>query len=66
MRLHFCNNLMIFYCCFRPIAIQNPLIEQKLGHIKFFSATYRLWKLPYLEPDCEDYGQVCEGMLDMA
>ncbi|NIW24057.1 MAG: methyltransferase type 11, partial [Gammaproteobacteria bacterium] len=25
--------------------------------IRFFSATYRLFKLPGLEPACEDYGQ---------
>ena len=25
--------------------------------MKFFSATYRLFKLSNLEPDCEDYGQ---------
>ena len=42
----------------RPIAINNKEIEELLGHISFFSATYRLWKIAYLEPDCEDYGQV--------
>jgi hypothetical protein len=29
----------------------------KIGHINFFSATYRLFKLPGLESHCEDYGQ---------
>lgn len=29
----------------------------KVGHIGFFSATYRLFKLPELERDCEDYGE---------
>ena len=30
----------------------------QVGDIKFFSATYRLFKLPgEFEPDCEDYGQ---------
>ena len=29
-----------------------------LGGAKFFSVTFRLFKLPArLEPDCEDYGQ---------
>ena len=41
-----------------PITIQNKKIEDKIGHIEFFSATYRLFKIPdLLEPDCEDYGQ---------
>jgi len=42
-----------------PITIQNKEIEEKVGQIKFYSATYRLFKLPkgMLEPDCEDYGQ---------
>jgi len=39
------------------ITIENKEIEEKIGHIKFFSATYRLWKLPDLESHCEDYGQ---------
>jgi len=40
-----------------PITIDNEAIEEKIGHISFFSATYRLFKLPDLEPFCEDYGQ---------
>ena len=41
-----------------PITIKNKELEGKIGHIKFYSATYRLFKLPnMLEPDCEDYGQ---------
>jgi len=41
-----------------PITINNKTVESKIGHIRFFSATYRLFKLPgQLEPDCEDYGQ---------
>ncbi len=39
----------------KPITIQNAEVEQKVGNIKFYSVTYRLWKLD-LEPDCEDYG----------
>ncbi|MBL3598865.1 MAG: methyltransferase domain-containing protein [gamma proteobacterium endosymbiont of Lamellibrachia anaximandri] len=41
----------------RPITIDNPEIEEKIGHIGFYSATYRLFKLDGLEPACEDYGQ---------
>lgn len=41
----------------RPLAINNPIIQEKIGHIGFYSATYRLFKLPELEPACEDYGQ---------
>lgn len=40
-----------------PITIDNERVEAAIGHIRFFSATYRLWKLDGLESDCEDYGQ---------
>lgn len=39
------------------ITIENKKLEAKCGHINFFSATYRLFKLPSLESHCEDYGQ---------
>jgi arsenite methyltransferase len=41
----------------RPITINNPEIEQRIGHINFYSATYRLFKIVGLESACEDYGQ---------
>ena len=41
----------------RPITIDNERIEQKIGHIGFYSATYRLFKIAELEDACEDYGQ---------
>lgn len=41
----------------RPLSIDNTEIEQLIGHINFYSATYRLFKLEGLEPACEDYGQ---------
>ena len=41
----------------RPLDITDPAIAAKLGNTRFFSATYRLFKLPELEPACEDYGQ---------
>ncbi|MCW8906974.1 MAG: methyltransferase domain-containing protein [Sedimenticola sp.] len=40
-----------------PIAIGNDEIHHKIGHIDFYSATYRLFKLEGLESHCEDYGQ---------
>mmetsp|Transcript_1720 Transcript_1720/g.2750 ORF Transcript_1720/g.2750 Transcript_1720/m.2750 type:complete len:167 (-) Transcript_1720:455-955(-) len=40
------------------IKIANKSLQAMVGdQMKFFSATYRLWKLSSLEPDCEDYGQ---------
>ena len=41
----------------RPLTIENPAIEEKLGAIRFYSATYRLFNIDGLEPACEDYGQ---------
>ncbi len=41
----------------RPLNIDNANIEKLIGHINFYSATYRLFKLDGLEPACEDYGQ---------
>jgi SAM-dependent methyltransferase len=41
----------------RPIAITDPALAARVGNIRFHSATYRLFKLDGLEPDCEDYGQ---------
>jgi arsenite methyltransferase len=41
----------------RPITVENEAMRAKLGQAKFFSATYRLFKLEGLEPACEDYGQ---------
>src|SRR5262245_35831006 len=40
-----------------PIEIKNDAMARKLGQAKFFSATYRLFKLDDLETACEDYGQ---------
>ncbi len=41
----------------RPISIDNAAIQERIGHISFFSATYRLFKLEGLDSHCEDYGQ---------
>jgi len=39
------------------ITIANQQIERLIGHIDFYSATYRLFKIDGLESHCEDYGQ---------
>ncbi|SLN34437.1 Ubiquinone biosynthesis O-methyltransferase [Falsiruegeria litorea R37] len=41
----------------RPLTIENPELEARVAPLSFLSATYRLFKLPELEPACEDYGQ---------
>ena len=41
----------------RPLAITDPGLAPRTGNLRFFSATYRLFKLDGLESDCEDYGQ---------
>lgn len=41
----------------RPIAITDPAMAARVGNLRFYSATYRLFKLDGLEPECEDYGQ---------
>ncbi|WP_435104583.1 methyltransferase domain-containing protein [Arhodomonas sp. AD133] len=41
----------------RPLQLNNPAIEAKIGHIGFYSATFRLFNIDELEPACEDYGQ---------
>jgi arsenite methyltransferase len=40
-----------------PIAVTDPALAARTAGIGFYSATYRLFKLDGLEPDCEDYGQ---------
>jgi arsenite methyltransferase len=41
----------------RPLGIDNAEVQNKIGHINFYSATYRLFKLTDLEHSSEDYGQ---------
>ena len=41
----------------RRIDIANDELQALVGEIRFYSATYRLFKLDGLEPACEDYGQ---------
>jgi hypothetical protein len=42
-----------------PIAVTDAALAATLGEARFFSITYRLFKLPKgrLETLCEDYGQ---------
>lgn len=40
-----------------PIIVNDGEMRKLLGAAKFYSITYRLFKLqPLLEPECEDYG----------
>jgi len=41
----------------RPLDITDAKLAARAGNIRFFSATYRLFKLDGLESACEDYGQ---------
>jgi SAM-dependent methyltransferase len=41
----------------RPLAVTDPELARRTGNLRFFSATYRLFKLDALETACEDYGQ---------
>ncbi len=41
----------------RPLAVTDPQLAARTGNLRFYSATYRLFKLDGLESACEDYGQ---------
>ena len=41
----------------RPLSITDPELLPRLGNLRFFSATYRLFKLDTLETACEDHGE---------
>jgi hypothetical protein len=41
----------------RPLSVTDPALSAKLGSLRFYSATYRLFKLEGLEDACEDHGQ---------
>jgi hypothetical protein len=41
----------------RMLAISDDAIAAKIAPARFYSATYRLFKLDCLESACEDYGQ---------
>ncbi len=42
----------------KPVRINNEEIKALIGNIKFYSITYRLWKIQGLEDACEDYGHI--------
>ncbi len=50
------------------VHISDPVLKARVGEARFFSATYRLFKLDGLEPACEDYGQaaIYRGGIDGA
>jgi arsenite methyltransferase len=41
----------------RRLVVTDPQLAARTGNLRFFSATYRLFKLAALESACEDYGQ---------
>jgi len=41
----------------RPLEVTDQKLANQVGNIRFFSATYRLFKIAALEQDCEDHGQ---------
>ena len=41
----------------RPLEVTDPVLAARVGNVKFYSATYRLFKIAKLETACEDYGQ---------
>lgn len=41
----------------RPLVVTDPELAARTGNIRFYSATYRMFKLAGLESACEDYGQ---------
>ncbi len=49
-----------------PIDVDDPELLEVVGNAKFFSITFRLFKLRNLERLCEDYGQVAvyKGTID--
>jgi len=42
---------------YRPLAITDPVLTPRMGNLRFFSATYRLFKIEALETACEGYRQ---------
>lgn len=52
----------------RLLTVDNPVLEARVAPLKFLSATYRLFRLEGLEPECEDYGQavIYKGTIEHA
>lgn len=43
--------------CSSPIDVKDEELKELVGEARFYSITFRLFKLPDLETLCEDYGQ---------
>lgn len=41
----------------RRLTLDDPSVARRVEGHRFYAATWRLFKLPALEPACEDYGQ---------
>ncbi len=41
----------------RPLAVTDAALAARTGNLRFFSATYRLFRIAALESACEDFGQ---------
>lgn len=52
-RVGFCDSRIVSK---RTLEINNPKIQLLVENTKFYSVTYRLWKLKGAEEECEDYG----------
>ena len=50
----------------RRLTIENQSVQDKTEGYKFYSVTHRLFKLPDLEPACEDYGQAIKYLGNVA
>ncbi|KRH78786.1 aklanonic acid methyltransferase DauC [Ferrovum sp. JA12] len=48
------------------ITVTDPVLKRKIGPIRFFSATYRLFNINELEDACENHGQavIFKGSID--
>ncbi len=50
----------------RPLAINDPQIADRIAPVRFYSATYRLFKIAGLDAACEDYGQAVRYLGDIS
>jgi arsenite methyltransferase len=55
--LHGCGCADVRQLSSRPVPINDPEVEARIGMVRFTSRTFRAFKLE-LEDRCEDYGQV--------
>ena len=50
----------------RPVDVMDDALAELVGDIRFYSATFRLFKLPELEATNEDYGQTARYLGTLA